>query len=271
MMKNLEDKLHRAIYPAKKVGDISLDYTNTTHFDDLYTYNGKIIGAGGFGVVIFSRDKKTDDPLAIKILSIKAYIANSGANTDLSEVQYERNLNFLKNETEMSANFNHPSIIKVKKIHQTQYHVLIVMEHAKWSLADYIKSHGGVMEEEECKIVMRQILEGLKYLHIANIVHRDIKPENILLMSNTELKGTVKISDFSISAKLANASQFELADTVGTFLYKAPEQFDTSLCNTVRKQITLSILICGLLVLSSTKCLQENILSFRIRRVRKSI
>ena len=225
-----------------------LHYTNTTHFDDLYNYNGKIIGAGGFGVVIFARDKKTDDPLAIKILSIKAYIANSDANTEFSEAQYERNLNFLKNETEMSANFNHPSIIKVRKKHQTQHHVLIVMEHAKCSLADYMRSHGGVIKEEECKIVMRQILEGLKYLHIANIVHRDMKPENILLMSNTELKGAIKISDFSVSAKLTNASQLELADTIGTFLYKTPEQFDTSLCNTVRKLITLSILICALLI-----------------------
>ena len=67
-----------------------------------------------YGVVIFARHKITHDPLAIKILSIKAYIANSDANTELSEIQYERNLNFLKNETEMNANFNHLSIMKVK-------------------------------------------------------------------------------------------------------------------------------------------------------------
>ena len=105
-----------------------MHYTNTTHFDDLYNYRGRIIGAG-----IFARDKTTHDPLVIKILSIKAYIANSGANTDLSEVQYERNLNFLKNETEMNANFNHPSIMKVKNRSDA-------IKRAKWSLADYMKS-----------------------------------------------------------------------------------------------------------------------------------
>jgi len=88
-----------------------LHYINTTHFDDLYNYRGRNIGPG---VVIFARHKTTHDPLVIKILSIKAYIANSDANTEFSEIQYERNLNFLKNETEMNANFNHLSIMKVK-------------------------------------------------------------------------------------------------------------------------------------------------------------
>eukprot|EP00826_Nyctotherus_ovalis_P008117 TRINITY_DN12095_c0_g1_i2.p1 TRINITY_DN12095_c0_g1~~TRINITY_DN12095_c0_g1_i2.p1 ORF type:complete len:279 (-),score=49.66 TRINITY_DN12095_c0_g1_i2:800-1636(-) len=233
-MHNLEEKLYSAIYPARKVEDISLDYTGTTHFDDLYKYYGKIIGAGGFGVVLFARDKSTDEALAIKILNVKAYLMGTQEDSELAEAHYERNMNFLKNEVAMSEKLNHPSIIKVKRTHKTQHHVLIVMENARCSLADYMRSRKGVIPEEDCKVVMRQILSGLKYLHISSIVHRDMKPENILLMSDTELKGSVKLSDFGISAKLTNASQFELADTVGTFLYKAPEQFDASLCNTVK-------------------------------------
>eukprot|EP00826_Nyctotherus_ovalis_P008116 TRINITY_DN12095_c0_g1_i1.p1 TRINITY_DN12095_c0_g1~~TRINITY_DN12095_c0_g1_i1.p1 ORF type:complete len:201 (-),score=41.92 TRINITY_DN12095_c0_g1_i1:17-619(-) len=181
-MHNLEEKLYSAIYPARKVEDISLDYTGTTHFDDLYKYYGKIIGAGGFGVVLFARDKSTDEALAIKILNVKAYLMGTQEDSELAEAHYERNMNFLKNEVAMSEKLNHPSIIKVKRTHKTQHHVLIVMENARCSLADYMRSRKGVIPEEDCKVVMRQILSGLKYLHISSIVHRDMKPENLSLI-----------------------------------------------------------------------------------------
>lgn len=236
MRKDFISQFKKTIAPATKIEHLYLDNTKSITFSDRYAFSGEILGAGGFGIVVLAADKHSREDVAIKILNIESYL-NAGVNkTDISredELQIERNLNFLENEVKIVQQLEHPSIIKVKKIYKSLYHVLIVMEVAKCSLADYIEKKGKLTEEES-KVILKQILSGLKYLHISNIVHRDLKPGNILLMSDKKLEGAVKISDFSISAKVTQALTFELADTVGTFLYKAPEQFTSDICTTVK-------------------------------------
>ncbi len=117
------------------------------------------------------------------------------------------------------------------------------MDKAMGSLSDYIMIKGGKLPEEECREIMRQLMEGLKYLHLSNIVHRDMKPGNILMMSFDDLKDSVKITDFSISAKLTDAMPYELVDTAGTLLYKAPEQFSASPCTTYTDMWPVGIIL----------------------------
>lgn len=64
------------------------------------------------------------------------------------------------------------------------------------SLDQYIKSKPeGHLNEKEAKLIFRQILDAVKYLHEMNITHRDIKSENILLNKHLNLK----IIDFGFS------------------------------------------------------------------------
>ena len=68
----------------------------------------------------------------------------------------------------------------------------------------------------DIKHYMRQILEGMAYVHEKNITHRDFKPDNILISESN----TVKICDFG-QAKILNENK-NVCEAV-TALYRAPE------------------------------------------------
>ena len=71
--------------------------------------------------------------------------------------------------------------------------------------------------EKTAKILFRQIIQGIKYIHSRGIVHRDIKLENILL----DLNNIVKICDFGVG-RLIKPNTI-LKDQCGTPVYMAPE------------------------------------------------
>ena len=70
---------------------------------------------------------------------------------------------------------------------------------------------------DEVKEYMKQIFEGMKYVHQQKICHRDLKPENILL---TE-EGVIKICDFG-SAKVLDEDGLNTPYIVSRY-YRAPE------------------------------------------------
>jgi mitogen-activated protein kinase kinase kinase len=69
----------------------------------------------------------------------------------------------------------------------------------------------GAFEEPLVKNFVRQILQGLDYLHERDIIHRDIKGANILV----DNKGGIKISDFGISKKVDDSKCFHCIKTYG--------------------------------------------------------
>lgn len=88
----------------------------------------------------------------------------------------------------------------------------------------YILDRYGPLNENLTKIFLKQILDGLTYLHSKGICHRDIKSANILL----DINGKVKLSDFGCSnqmVSLIDSSSCEefMSSLKGTLPWMAPE------------------------------------------------
>ena len=103
-----------------------------------------------------------------------------------------------------------------KTLYNDTVRICIVFEKMTCDLLKFKKiSKKNKLPLHKYKIIIKQILEGLKFLHENEIIHTDIKPENILI--NSELK--VKIID------LGNACYFDkhFSDSISTSEYRSPE------------------------------------------------
>ncbi len=178
------------------------------------------IGAGGMGEVYLARDKKLDRKVAVKILNEKFS-------------QHESNLNRFIHEAKAASALNHPNILVIHEIGESDEAHYIVSEFIKGkTLRETFKEK--TLKLSEVLDISIQIANALCTAHEAHLVHRDIKPENIMIRPD----GYVKILDFGL-AKLVeqkNKSVLGLEEStvrqnqtakgiiLGTINYMSPEQ-----------------------------------------------
>lgn len=117
------------------------------------------------------------------------------------------------------------------------------MEYICGDLLGFIRKRSK-LNETCAKLIFKQIIEGLKYIHSNKIVHRDIKLDNILI----DLSNTVKICDFGVSRRLQPGDIMH--EHCGTPAYIAPEIFQNKgyegyACDIWSAGVTLYYMLAG--------------------------
>lgn len=123
----------------------------------------------------------------------------------------------LRKEFDIMAQLSHTSVVDVVALEHVEHRgVFIVMEYVEGTTLDrWLDNKPG---RKQRRLVARQIVRAVEYIHSKNIVHRDIKPTNIMVTANGE---SVKLIDFGLADSDSHAV---LKQPAGTMRYMAPEQ-----------------------------------------------
>ncbi|KAJ3347403.1 Map microtubule affinity-regulating kinase [Entophlyctis luteolus] len=125
----------------------------------------------------------------------------------------------LQLEVQLMMRLDHPNIINLYSIMETEDECYVVMEYASGGeLIEYIASRN-YLSEREARKFFRQIISAMDHCHLANVVHRDLKLENLLLND----KKDILISDFGLGRMYNPDNQENLKTFCGTPNYAAVE------------------------------------------------
>jgi len=167
---------------------------------------GQELGRGGFSIVREGKNKVTGEKVAVKFIEKKF--------VDQEE------LKLLQREIDIMARVQHTNVLRLFEIFDTDQKLSLVMELVNGGELFYKIVDKGSYSELEARDIVRQLVEGVDYLHNQGIAHRDLKPEN-LLCSETERGMVIKIADFGLSKAFSGES--DLSTSCGTPDYAAPE------------------------------------------------
>ena len=163
-----------------------------------------VLGQGAFGVVFKGTDT-SKIPIAAKRIDGKQH-------PKVLTLTYKK-----------FVEIDHQNIIKILDVHTEDMILWMFMEFCNFGDLNKFYSKNKVTPDKSIRI-MKQIMNGIAYLHEKDIVHRDIKPANILVASEEPV--IVKLTDFDVSKCLdPEIETSKMSSNVGTNAFKAPEFF----------------------------------------------
>ncbi|XP_050763571.1 LOW QUALITY PROTEIN: myosin light chain kinase 2, skeletal/cardiac muscle [Gymnogyps californianus] len=163
-----------------------------------------ILGGGKFGEVHICTEKQTGLKLAAKV------IRKQGAK--------DKEMVLL--EIDVMNQLNHRNLIQLYDAIETPREIILFMEFVEGGeLFERIIDDDYHLTEVDCMVFVRQICEGIRFMHHMRVLHLDLKPENILCVAATG--HMVKIIDFGLARRYN--PQEKLKVNFGTPEFLSPE------------------------------------------------
>ncbi|KAL6853923.1 hypothetical protein ACP4OV_019952 [Aristida adscensionis] len=180
------------------------------------------IGEGTYGQVYMAKETGTNEIVALK----KIRMDNEREGFPITAIR----------EIKILKKLHHQNVIKLKEIVTSPgperdeqgkpidgnkykgsiYMVFEYMDHDLTGLAD---RPGMRFTVPQIKCYMRQLLTGLHYCHVNQVLHRDIKGSNLLI----DNEGNLKLADFGLARSFSSDHNGNLTNRVITLWYRPPE------------------------------------------------
>lgn len=162
------------------------------------------IGRGKFGTVYKCKEKSTGLYLAAKFIGCP-------------KKEDRRNV---EREIDIMRALQHPRLIQVYDAFENGKIMTVILELIEGGeLFERVIDDDFILTEKSCTIFMRQICEGVDFIHKQRILHLDMKPENILCLTKTGNR--IKIIDFGLARKFDPDKKLQVL--FGTPEFVAPE------------------------------------------------
>uniref|UniRef100_A0A8C7MT19 non-specific serine/threonine protein kinase n=1 Tax=Oncorhynchus kisutch TaxID=8019 RepID=A0A8C7MT19_ONCKI len=172
---------------------------------------GEELGSGQFAIVRKCKDKSSGSEYAAKLIKKRRL---SSSRRGVSREEIEREVNILRE-------IQHSNIITLHDIFENKTDVILILELVSGGeLFDFLAEKESLTEEEATQF-LKQILDGVYYLHSKRIAHFDLKPENIMLLDKNVSNPRIKLIDFGIAHQIKAGNEFK--NIFGTPEFVAPE------------------------------------------------
>ncbi|KAL3662967.1 hypothetical protein V7S43_011911 [Phytophthora oleae] len=193
--------------PQPVVPDQILEaYLDDNGYVKTRTYlKGKFLGKGGFARCYELQCEQTGKVYAGKVVAKSSLVKPKAKQKFTSEIKIHKSL-------------HHPQVVQFEHFFEDSDNAYILLELCRnQSLSDLMRRRKR-LSESEVRFYMRQLVDGLSYLHECLVIHRDLKLGNLFLTDNMRLK----IGDFGLATRL-DSPEDRKRTMCGTPNYIAPE------------------------------------------------